>query len=72
MEEFTLKVGSMFLSEAFQFIIAEKCNIQIIFVNVTTIFTYAIAQILSSSCNDAATLDSKLRNSLLHEVHLAY
>ena len=48
MEKFTLKVGSMFLSEAFQFIIAEKCNIQIIFVNVTRIFAYAISQILSN------------------------
>ena len=53
MEKFTLKVGSMFLSEVFQFIIAEKCNIQIIFVNVTRIFAYAIAHTLSSSCNDA-------------------
>ena len=33
MEKFTLKAGSMFLSETFQFIIAEKCNIQIIFYN---------------------------------------
>ena len=31
MEKFTLKAGSMFRSEAFQFIIAEKFNIQIIF-----------------------------------------
>ena len=30
MEKFTLKAGSMFLSEAFQFIIAEKFNIQTI------------------------------------------
>ena len=33
MEKFTLKAGSMFLSETFQFIIAEKCNIQSIFYN---------------------------------------
>ena len=31
MEKFTLKAGSIFLSEVFQFIIIEKCNKQIIF-----------------------------------------
>ena len=31
MEKFTVKAGSIFLSEAFQFIIAEKWNIQIFF-----------------------------------------
>ena len=41
-EKFTLKAGSMFVYEAFQFIITEKCNIQIIFYNVTRTFTYAI------------------------------
>ena len=41
LEKFTLKAGSKFLSEAFQFIIAEKCNIQI-----ARIFAYAIAQML--------------------------
>ena len=68
MEKFTLEAGSMFLSEAFQFIIAEKYNIQNIFVNAITILACVIAR----SCNDVATLDSKLRNSLFHEVHLAY
>ena len=48
MEKFTLEVGSMFLSEAFQFIIAEKYNIQNIFVNAITILACVIAQILSS------------------------
>ena len=38
MEKFTVKAGSIFLSEAFQFIIAEKWNIQIIFFfNITRI-----------------------------------
>ena len=48
MEKFTLEAGSMFLSEAFQFIIAEKYNIQNIFVNAITILACVIAQILSS------------------------
>ena len=48
MEKFTLEAGSMFLSEAFQFIIAEKYNIQNIFVNAVTILACVIAQILSS------------------------
>ena len=47
MEKFTLKAGSIFLSEVFQFIIIEKCN-KLFFFNVTRIFAYAIAQILSS------------------------
>ena len=42
MEKFTLKAGSMLRSEAFQFIIAEKCNIQIIFYNVGKTFVYTI------------------------------
>ena len=48
MEKFTLEAGSMFLSEAFQFIIAEKYNIQNIFVNAVTILACVIAQILSN------------------------
>ena len=45
MENFTLKAGSMFLSKTFQFIIVEKCYIQIIFYNLTKTFAYAINQI---------------------------
>ena len=45
MEKFTLNVDSMFLSEAFQLIIAKKYNIQIM---LTRIFAYAVKQILSS------------------------
>ena len=45
MENFTLKAGSMFLSKTFQFIIVEKCYIQIIFYNLTKTFAYAISQI---------------------------
>ena len=52
MKKFTLKAGLVFLSQAFQFIIVEKCNIQIIFGNVNTTFVYAITQLLSShSCS---------------------
>ena len=42
MEKFNLKAGLMFLSEGFQFMIAKKCNIQVIFYNVTKTFAYAI------------------------------
>ena len=42
------RAGSVFLSATFQFIIAEKCNIQVIFYNVARTFAYAIAQILNS------------------------
>ena len=42
MEKFTLKASSMLLSKKFQ-LIAEK-----LFFNITTIFVYAVAQILSS------------------------
>ena len=45
MKKFTLKAGSIILFEAFQFIIAEKCNIQIIFYDVTRTFVYTIKQI---------------------------
>ena len=41
MESLTLKVGSMSLSEVFQFIIVEKCNTHIIFDNVTRTYAYA-------------------------------
>ena len=47
-ETFTLKASSVFLSAAFQFIMAEKCSIQVIFYNVARTFAYAIAQILNS------------------------
>lgn len=73
MEKFNLKAGSMLVSEAIQFVRAEKFNIQIIFYDVTRI-AYGIGQILSSrrACNDVATLDLKLHNFLLQKVHSAY
>ena len=49
MEKFTLKPRSIFSSEAFQFMIAEKCNIQIMFYNLTR-------PILSSKWHLAAVL----------------
>ena len=52
MEKLTLKAGSIFLSEVFQFMIAEKCNIQIIFENVINTFARA--------CYDVATLSYSL------------
>ena len=60
MEKFNIIAGSMFLTEAFQLIIVEKCNIQIILYNVTRTFVYAIK---SRACNDALLLD------FLCEVH---
>ena len=48
MEQICLKAGSVFHSEAFEFIKAEKCNIQIIFENVNGTLTVTIQQILSS------------------------
>ena len=73
MEKFTLKVGSMFFSKAFQFIIGEKCNIQAIFFNLTKTFAYFIKYIvISHACNDFAMLDLKPHSLLLNEVHLAY
>ena len=42
MKKFTLKAESVFLSEAFQFTIAQKCSIQIIFYNLNRAFAYAI------------------------------
>ena len=43
-KKFTLKAGSIILFEAFQFIIAEKCNIQIIFYDVARTIVYTIKQ----------------------------
>ena len=47
MEKFTLKADSMFLSKAFQFIIAGKCNIKMIFYNVTRTFAYVTNYVVS-------------------------
>ena len=62
MEKFTLKAGSIFFSEAFQIIIAEKCNIQIVFCNLTRTFAYAM--LCTFAYNDVAKLDLKPHNSL--------
>ena len=64
----------MFLFEAFQFIIAEKCNIQIIFNDLIRTFIYAINQANTKELhthNNVAMLDLKPNNSALHKVHSA-
>ena len=66
MEKFTLKAASVILFDPFQIIIAGEYYVQISFDNVTSTFTYAIAQIISSRTlvsKDTATLDLKLHNS---------
>ena len=42
MEKLTFRAGLLFLSEAFEFIMAEKYNILVTFYNLTRTFAYAM------------------------------
>ena len=68
MEKICLKAGSIFLFEAFQFIKAEKCKIQIKMC-VGYFLCYQANTKQPRACNDVAMLDLKPHNSLFHAVH---
>ena len=75
MQKFTLKAGSIFLFDAFQFILVEKCNTQFFLYNLTRTSTYIIEWlVISRACSDVAMLDSEPHKSLFKSLlsHLAY